>query len=298
MNSKRITASDLARCTSVLLLTLVLLVATSRCVAQIPFSDRPFWYTQIDSTSQRAVVFSWDRFFDEQTDWVCNRMGISGILPTGDYGIFFLRMHWVSFDSGDLQALDRWPDLRAESAVAPEEPDAYDWPYERRMVGYGRPDLGLINRLRLPLLSEFQYGIALGLPVGRDRLYPFSAADIPIQCELRKQLSLDSHRQLTLLYGWIKDIDSSRDFWQPEAFPAGTRYGARFAWRFGPRRLVAVSLIEESFPEMRSSRLGFRYEMPTGDRHSFAIDCEREIIGTLYRPAATYVRLLWCLRGQ
>ncbi len=274
-----------------------LLVGSDAGFAQFPHFDPPLRHDPGDSTSRRAVRMSWDRFSDEHTDWVCNRLGFTGVMPAGERGIFFVRFKYVSFDCADLFVLERWPTLRGEDAVAPEDPGEYDWPYERRVVGYGRPDLGVVGHLRLPLVDELQYGLAAGLPIGDDRLYPFAAADIPLQVELRKLLRLRPGWQLTILGASIHDLDSGRAYLHPDAFPTGKRIGASVTWQPAPRRRLTVGWTDERFGSARSSRLGTRYEIPSGSRSSFSLAVEREIVGTVDRPAATYVRCRWSLRS-
>ena len=118
-----------------LLATLLLSAQAAGVRAQIPYLDPIPWVKTTAKIGQEAVLFNLDRFWDTRTDWTANRLGVTGLLRAGRSGMFYLRVWYVAFDSGDLPVLERWPDVRGPDA----EPD---WPGEARSVGLGRPQLG------------------------------------------------------------------------------------------------------------------------------------------------------------
>jgi len=217
--------------TLALLATLLLLAQAAGVRAQIPYLDPIPWVKTTAKIGQEAVLFNLDRFWDTRTDWTANRLGVTGLLRAGRSGMFYFRVWYVAFDSGDLPVLERWPDVRGTDA----EPD---WPGEARSVGLGRPQLGAVGQFSIYGLGKWWYGLGVGLPIGRDQLYPMSAASIPVQLDVRKSLDLSAAVQLALYGGPIWHFPSSRDKLSEEAFPNGFHGAAD--QRISRRRRSAV----------------------------------------------------------
>ena len=259
-------------------------------LAQLPHLDPVPWLAPGDSLSGRSLLLQWDRFDDERFHWQANRLGLTGLLSTGNRSRIFFRMHYLAFTAGDSSSLARWPHLVGEDADE-------DWPAESQLVGWGRPEVGLVTQLGLPLLGWTQCAIALGLPVGRDQLYPFSAASVPVRLYLRKELRLTGGWHLGLVAGRILHLDSGRDFLDPAAFPSGHDLVVDLRWQYAAGRALTWWLSEERAGDGRSTRLGCQFWIPSGSRASFVLGCQREVAGYIDRPFATQISLGWQLTG-
>ena len=281
-----------------LLLVLSLLLLPRAADAQIPYLDRIPWPDLMasfpaDATAPGgsaapidAVMIGLDRFWDSDTRWSNSRLGLTGLVAAGKSGQFILRVSYVAFDTGELKMLDRWPDLRGEDA----EPG---WPGESRVTGLGRPELGAVGRFRLPALGHWWYGLLVGLPIGRDQLYPMSAASIPIQVDLRKPFQFGAHFNLALTAGPIWHLDSSREFLDPAAFLDGGHVSVVFQWRHDRRRSLAISFDVSSFDRRTSRKLGLRYWVPIASHDAFGLSFDWEMAGIEHRPAQFFFGIVW-----
>jgi hypothetical protein len=260
--------------------------------AQVPYLDPLPFYARSDTAAGRILVVSYDRFDDEISHWAADRVGLTGILATGRRSCLFVRAHYLAFDSGELSTLQRWPQL------ADEAPS--DWPGEHRMVGWTRPEVGVLAQLALPGLGETECVLAAALPVGRDELYPLSAASLPLRLLLGKSLVTAASWQAHLAAGQIIHLDSSRQWLQPEAFPSGTVLAVRCQWRpQGPRSVsVALSLQEELLGDRRSTNLGCQVWWPYGLQHAIGLSVQRELAGRAERSFGSLVTLSWRLQAS
>ena len=103
------------------------------------------------------------------------------ILPAGSGGTFFVRIPHVTFDKGDVPLFSRRPWVQGEALA-----DTF-WT-ERRVSSFGQLELGVNSLRRFPLLGETHYGGAIGLPVGTDRLYPYSSVSFPVSVQAAPQV--------------------------------------------------------------------------------------------------------------
>jgi len=256
--------------------------------AQIPYLDPLPWSAAADTSGRRSLEVSWDRFDDQEFHWSADRVGLTGLLASGEHTRLFLRMHYLSLDTDGHPALGRWPSLRGEDA----DPG---WPDEAQIVGFGRPEIGLLGRLRLPLLGPGRYGLALGLPIGRDQLYPLSDASMPLRLAWRRELGGGSPWRLSLTVQGLQHMDSAHDFLEPAAFPSGVIYSGAVGWRRGPHRGLELSWRESHLEGRRSALLGLQGWLPWGDRNALGIAVRRELAGSAERPFGTQVTLAWRL---
>ena len=269
-----------------------------QAAAQIPYLDRIPWPDLMasfptDSTTAsgaaapiNTVMIGLDRFWDTDTRWSTNRLALTGLVAAGKSGQFILRTSYVSFDTAELKMLDRWPDLRGEDAEA-------GWPGESRVVGLGRPELGAVGRFRLPALGHWWYGLLVGLPIGRDQLYPMSAASIPIQVDLRKPFQLGAYFNLALTAGPIWHLDSSREFLDPAAFLDGGHFSIAFQWRQNRRRSLTIGFDLSSFERRTSRKLGLRYWVPIASYDAFGLSFDWEMAGTEHRASQFFLGIVW-----
>jgi len=272
--------------TLALLATLLLLAQAAGVRAQIPYLDPIPWVKTTAKIGQEAVLFNLDRFWDTRTDWTANRLGVTGLLRAGRSGMFYFRVWYVAFDSGDLPVLERWPDVRGTDA----EPD---WPGEARSVGLGRPQLGAVGQFSIYGLGKWWYGLGVGLPIGRDQLYPMSAASIPVQLDVRKSLDLSAAVQLALYGGPIWHFPSSRDKLSEEAFPNGFHGAADLQWVLGERRTLTGGVDVADFQGRTAVRLRLRYWLPIGSDDAFGVEAAWELGNTENRSTEAVVSIFW-----
>lgn len=256
--------------------------------AQLLHLDPLPFFTPADSTSRLALVVDVDRFSDAKYDWSLNRILLTAILPAGETGAFFLRMPHLTFDTGDTPVSARWP-----WALAPEVDSG--WPNEKRISSFGKIEIGVTGPVRLPTLGGVDYGLALGLPTGSDRVFPFSAQSIPFRVQLRKPLQFGAGLQAGLLAGRLIHLDSGKEFWDPLVFPSGYQLGATLA-RYG-RRGFRWQLNWDLRNEdgRRSQLVGVQTWLPWSADGAVGLKISREIQGSLDRPAEWYFTLSWRL---
>jgi hypothetical protein len=252
--------------------------------AQLPHLDAIPWYTPADSTSRLALVVDVDRFHDSKFGWDLNRLLLTAILPAGDDGVFFLRLPLMTFDTGGLSLQSRWPWVIGEGA--PE-----GWPHEERVSSYGQIEVGINGPVKLPLVTWVNYGLALGLPTGSDKVYPFSSTGMPLRLALKKNLPLGRTTYLGLVAGYLAHMDSGKDNLDPYAFPSGVHLGATFdVFRDRGSRFL-LSYDYHNRESRKSQMAGAQVWIPWSEDGSIGFKAARELQGTLDRPAEWYFTL-------
>ncbi len=118
--------------------------------AQIHHLDEFPWYTVSDSLARRGAAMRYDQFRDSDTSWRTDRLSVVLHTAVGRYGVFFFQADFLRFDTADLSVLERWPHLAQEDEDGNAETDG---PYESMIGGFGRPELGVLAPLPLPLLG-------------------------------------------------------------------------------------------------------------------------------------------------
>jgi hypothetical protein len=271
-----------------ILLTIVLtgLTGAGSAQAQLMHMDPLPFFTPADSTSRLALVVDLDRTNDDKFGWTMNRIMLTAFLPAGDDAAFFLRLPHQTFDSGEVPVRSRWPWLMG--------PDGQDgWPGESRISSFGKLEIGVTGPIVLPLLRGMDYGLALGLPSGTDRVYPFSSQSIPLRLQLRKPVVLSHGLQAGLLAGYLVHMDSGKDFLDSSAFPSGYQLGASLA-RYGGRGSRWHLTWDYRNEDNRKSQLvGVQGWVPWTDDGAVGLKIAREIQGSLDRPAEWYFTLSW-----
>jgi hypothetical protein len=273
----------LLRLAGFLSLGLLLTPATS-AVAQIPYLDPLPWSALADSVQGPALLMHYDRFDDEKYNWIGNRLGLTSLLPSGGESCLFLRAYYLALDSGQTPVLGRWPDLAGE--------DAAGWPGESRTAGWVRPEFGLLSWIRMPVLGRAQWGFAVALPVGRDELYPLTAASMPVRANLRKVFAWGAW-SLTAGAGYVQHLDSGRSYLKSGAFPSGPASEAALTWHPHSLGVMALTWAGEDLEGHHSSRLGCQWWIPYRERHAMGLAVQREVAGAVDRPFATQVTLVW-----
>lgn len=265
---------------------LLLLCWASPVRAQLMHLDPLPFFTPADSTSRLALVVDADRFHDAKFDWSLNRILMTAVLPAGDDGTFFLRLSHLTFDSGEIPLSSRWPWVLG--------PDGQDgWPHDKRNSSFGKMEVGITGPVVLPLVRGMDYGLALGLPTGNDRVYPFSAQSLPFRVQLRKPIVLGGGLQAGLSAGYLLHMGSGRDYLSESAFPNGYHLGASLASYGRPGARWHLTWDYRNEDSRESQLVGVQGWLPWTADGSVGVKVAAEIAGTLDRPAAWYFTLSW-----
>ncbi|MCK9995086.1 MAG: hypothetical protein KAH56_02265 [Candidatus Krumholzibacteria bacterium] len=273
---------------SPLFLVLWTLLTPGGASAQLMHLDAVPWFTPADSTSRLALVVEVNRFHDPKFDWNLNRILLTVVLPAGDNAAFFLRLPHMTFDTGNIPVAHRWPWVIGE--------DGQDgWPHEKRISSFGQIEVGVTGPVGLPLVGWVDYALAMGLPTGTDRVYPFSSMSIPLRLELRKNIQLGRISYLGLVAGYLANMDSGRAHLDPVAFPNGYHLGAALDLYQGRGQRLGLTYDYQDRDSRRSQLVGAQWWMSWGADGSLGFKVARELQGTLDRPAAWYFTLAWRL---
>lgn len=272
------------RWASLVLLYLLFIPAGAR--AQIPHLDAIPWFTSADSTSRLALVVEINRFHDPKFDWNVSRVLLTAVLPAGDDATFFLRLPHLTFDTGNTTVAQRWPWVIGEEGQN-------GWPHEKRVASFGQIEVGVTGPMSLPLTGGVDYALALGLPSGSDRVYPFSSTSLPLRLEFKKIVPLGGRTHLGLVAGYLSNMDSGRNNLTSDAFPSGYHLGASVDFYRGRGSRLGVTYDYQDRKSRLSQLAGVQWWLPWGDSGSLGIKVARELQGTLDRPAAWYFTLGW-----
>ena len=263
-------------------LVLLLLAVIPSANAPILFLDDMPFFAKADSTSRLALITEINRFEDQKFGWSANRLLATIVLPAGEKAVYFVRMPYTSFDHGGVSLKSRWPWVLGNSEVK-------DWPNGERVTSFGQLEMGVTGPLNFSFFSDFHYSAALGLPVGTDRLYPFSSISMPLRFEFRKNIPWGLSRQISLQLGYLDNMNSSMDFLNEEsAFPSGFHLGGAFNWYRGRNSRLAMSYDYHNREGRRSQLVGLQAWVPWTENGSVGFKASRELQGSLDRPAAWY----------
>lgn len=280
-----------------LLSILIVLLLTNPTTAQIHHvSDMP-WYAMADSTARRGAAFSWDQYHDGDTGWRTDRLGLELVVPFGERAVFVVQAGYLRFDSAELKALERWPDLRQVSEDGSSNVSE-DWPGESMVNGFDRPELGILVPLKLPVLGQGDFGLLIGLPVGRDELYPMSSACVPARLDWRRPMMLGARGAAAVRVGYEQTFSSSREQLSEDAFPSGFRYGVELSTDRYSRRGVGVEWAARELTEgHHSRRLQLTGWIPLKEGHTLELSLGRELGGKAHRYATWIFGINWRFGG-
>lgn len=254
--------------------------------AQLTYLDEIPWFAEADSTSRLAFVAELDYFADSKYDWSVNRLHALAILPAGDHSTFFIRMSYMTFDTGNVLPIKRWPWLRGEE-------ENFQWSDEATISSFGQMELGATGPVAIPGVKDWLYGVALGLPVGTDRLYPFSSVSLPFRLALRRLIWLRPDIPLGLTGGYLFNMDSGKDLLTDEAFPNGWNVGGVIHWYRARGSRYSLSYDYQNLGGRKSQLVGVNAWFSWTEKGSLGFKVSRELQGTLNGPAAWYFSLKW-----
>lgn len=271
----------------VLLLGLACLLAATPSLAQLPWLDPLPTWSASDTLAHLAVGLDATHCADARTGWAADRLVVDARLPVGARGGFFVRLPWLRSDSGDLPARERWPLAAGPQAVA-------GWPGEAVTTGFGQLELGAVGPLSLPGLGRVGGALAVGVPLGHSRFYPWSSAGLPLRLGLSRDIGLRGGWDLSARAAVLRHGGPGTDEFSDEAFPngwqAGTRVGRR-AQRLG----TFVGWDVDARGGRREQWLEFTVDVPWGTAGRVALRAAREVSGSLDRLASWRVAMSWRL---
>ncbi len=260
--------------------------------AQMLYLDDMPFFAPADSTSRLALVADFNRFEDAKFGWSVNRLLVTIMLPAGQEAAFFLRMPFTSFDTGKIPIFSRWPWIEGIGG-------GDGWPHSRRITSLSQPEIGATGPTGLPFLPNWHYAVALGLPAGTDRLYPFGSIGMPLRLDLRKIYPWGADKQLGLTLGYLANMASAKDYLEgDEAFPSGFHLGGVLNWYRGRNSRLALAYDFNHRQGRISQLLGMQVWAPWTDDGSVGLKVSRELQGSLDRPAVWYFTISFRLDSQ
>ncbi len=267
---------------------LAMLLAVAPASAQLPHIDPLPWWAPADSSASLSLTAEMARFTDPKFDWRTNRLLLTVQLPAGEKARFFVRAPYLSFDTGDTPLRSRWPWVLGPDA-------AEDWPGEGVVDGVGQVEVGATGEMTLPLAGRLGYGVALGTPIGEDRLYPLSSSGIPVQFAVRDVVRLGPRLQWGLELGYVKHLDPSGEELDPIGFPGGAHLGQSLDWYPGRGARMGLTWDWHDREGRRSQLLGVQAWLPWTRTGAIGLRASRELQGTLDRHAAWCFAVAWRL---
>ncbi|MBK7187738.1 MAG: hypothetical protein IPH86_03380 [bacterium] len=272
---------------AILLQLLVLAVSAPTARAQLPFLDElPFW-TPADTLAHRASRLEATRFGDGHSGWTADRVLVDIRLPFGSHGAFLVRLPWVRFDSGGLSALERWPTLAGAETTA-------GWPGESVLSGFGQVELGAAGPVRLPWLGAAAGSIAVGVPLGQSRFYPWSSAGIPARVGLTRTVGIGSRWWATAGAVFVTHGGPGDEELGPEAFPNGWHTRLEILRRGGVLDLQAAWERRARGDRVEQVLVAEAWA-PWGGGNRVGLRLAREITGSPDRAAGWAAGVLWRL---
>lgn len=216
-----------------LLPPLLLLAAAAAAPAADPWTDAPPW-TMLERPVAYAVEA--DVLDDPASGWHVGAGTLTASLGGGEGRAAYLRWSHLSFARAGGALADRWPEL------LPADMDpaaAAAWPGEERLSGWGRPEVGVLGRLSLPLLGPSAYAASAWLPLTDDALYPFAARALSLRLSLRRDLALGAGTVLGLEAGHTLTAAMADDVLAPEAYAGSDEAALHLSLPLGRLRLEA-----------------------------------------------------------
>jgi hypothetical protein len=195
-------------------------------------------------------------------------------------------MSHLGFDNGGRSALHRWPDISG-----PQED--FQWPTETSITSFGQPEVGATGPVALGGLTHWQYGVALGLPVGTDRLYPFASVSLPFRVALRKTFDLSVRSQLAATGTYLMNMDSGKDLLDESAFPNGWQLGLSYSWYRGRGSRLLATYDLKNLDGRKSEIVGLQSWWSWTDDGSVGVKISRDLSGSQHRPALWYFTVAW-----
>lgn len=256
--------------------------------AQLPYADPLPCWSAADTLAHRSFLVATTRWHDGRSGWTSDRVLIEAHLPLGSHGSFFLRLPWLRFDTGGLAVAARWPEILGPEA----DPD---WPGESQLTGFGQFEVGASGPVSLPGLGPCGAAVAVGVPLGQDRFYPWSNAGLPVRLGLTRWLAPGGNRWWVSVGAVLVTHGGSGDgILDGAAFPDGFHERVGVQRRSGGH-VAGFSWERRARGGRREHVLGIEFVAPWGTAGDVGVLAEREISGSPDRSAAWSLGLRWRL---
>jgi len=235
-------------------------------------------------TGDTGFTFDVQRFDDPESDWQVDAFGLTSVMSQGDVNRIYLRWRHLTFHTAGRSALARWPE--AVPPVAEGETPDLDWPGEDGVSGWGRPELGLLAPLRLPLIGDSLFGGEVALPFAPNALYPFAARSTSVRLALRRAFRLGERLSGALVFEQVMNMGAAGEELADEAFPELTVWGGSLAWRLAPAAELRFSARDAGAGECR--RLRLTLDLPWGEGRGLTLGLMRGLADAEDRLFATH----------
>ncbi|MBU0743129.1 hypothetical protein KKG45_13370 [bacterium] len=222
-------------------------------------------------TDDAGFTFEAQRFDDPDSGWQVDALGMMSVVPHGAVNRVYLRWRHLNFNTGGHSVLARWPETVPPYGEG-GQPDL-GWPGETAIAGWGRPELGLLAPLRLPLLGASAFCGEVALPFARNALYPFAARSTSLRLALRRPLRLGDHLTCAVVCEQVMNMAAAGEDLAEAAFPSLTAWGGSLEWSFARAGVLRLSARDAGGGASR--RLRLTLNLPLGDRRSLALGVMR-----------------------
>ena len=238
-----------------LLLILCLLPAVV-CGGQSPRAEPLPWEAL---ERDPGFTFGVQRFDDPDSDWQVDAFTLTSVLAQGERNRLYLRWRYLTLHTDGYPVFARWPDLVPDT----EDEVAEDWPGESAVSGWGRPEIGLLAPMALPLLGAGIFCGEAALPFARNDLYPFASRSASLRFALNRPISLGPELALGLRAERAVNLGAAGEELGDAAFASRMIWGGALVWRpeGSGRRLELAGRV--SGDALR--RLGLTIAWPLGE---------------------------------
>lgn len=265
-------------------------VAATGARAQLPCLDPLPLPSPPDSLALRSTQVSLEHLGDGRTGWTADRLLLDVRLPVGSRGCFLLRLPWLRSDTAQLPPSVRWPGILGPAS-------APGWPGEAVVTGIGQFEIGAAGPLRLPLLGPLAGALAVGLPLGHGRFYPWSSAGIPARLGLKRWFGVRPGWWVGAGVVLVAHGGQGGDDLDPTAFPDGWQTGVSLE-HSGLAQGFRLDWQVDARGGRRQQTVAAELRWPWRDRNGLGLRAAREITGASDRAAAWSLGLVWRLEPR
>ncbi len=220
-----------------------------------------------------GFTFGFQRFDDTASDWQVDAFTLMSVMPQGASNRFYLRWRHLNVHTADAPLFTRWPE--AAPPLEEDEVADSDWPGEKGIAGWGRPELGLLAPIELPLLGSSVFCGEVALPFARNDLYPYSSRSISLRFGLQRSVSLRENLILALRAERILNMEAAGEDLSGDAFPARTAWGGGLDWRFAAAGVLRLEA--RTTTDTEASRLRLMLQLPLGKDRRLALGVMRSL---------------------
>ncbi|MBC8424181.1 hypothetical protein H8E07_08670 [bacterium] len=281
MNGSRSRARRHAAACACAFLTLATLLPAA-VMAAAPWAEPLPWEAV---TGDTGFTFDVQRFDDPDSGWQVDAFGMTSVMHQGEVNRVYVRWRHLDFHTAGRSALARWPE--AVPPVADGETPDLSWPGEHSVAGWGRPELGLLAPLSLPLIGDSLFGGEVALPFARNALYPFAARSTSLRLALRRVFRLGERLTGALVCERVLNMSAAGEDLADEAFADLTVWGGSLAWR--PARSADLRLSARDAGPGECRRLRLSLTVPWGEGRGFTLGLMRGLADAEDRLFATQV---------